>query len=218
MYYSTSFSGTENPISESGNWINGLVVGLDWQDVQKTPGLAFGDAATPSGYSDPTAIVAGAWGPNHYVETVIYNNISGGDVGEFEIRLRTTITAHSITGYELLWDSSGTFQLVRWNGPVEDFTLLSGTLHSAFGSPVTGDVFKGDVGSDNQIRIYKNGVLKYTGDADSTYTTGSPGIGFFRRSGAMSDFGFSSFLASDGTLLNTLKKSGMLSFFLQRTK
>jgi hypothetical protein len=32
--YATSFSLTENPISEGGKWINGGVTGLDWGNVQ----------------------------------------------------------------------------------------------------------------------------------------------------------------------------------------
>ena len=42
--YSTSFPATESPISESSNWTNGLAVGLDWNNVQTTPGKAFGAA------------------------------------------------------------------------------------------------------------------------------------------------------------------------------
>src|SRR5437016_5611565 len=30
--YTTDFALTEDPISEGGNWINGLVVGLDWRN------------------------------------------------------------------------------------------------------------------------------------------------------------------------------------------
>src|SRR5438046_7973905 len=31
--YTTNFPLTENPISEGGNWINGLTNGIDWSDV-----------------------------------------------------------------------------------------------------------------------------------------------------------------------------------------
>ena len=40
--YSTNFPSTENPISESGRWINGGSTGLKWANVRTTPGLAFG--------------------------------------------------------------------------------------------------------------------------------------------------------------------------------
>ncbi len=57
--YSTSFSGTENPISENGNWVGGQSAGGNlWGNVQKTPGFAFG-VSQPTTFGDPTAILTG---------------------------------------------------------------------------------------------------------------------------------------------------------------
>src|SRR5438445_9866419 len=64
--YTTSFPGTENPISESGNWINGGTTGLDWGNVQTTAAKAFG-VSLPSQFGDPTAVLTGSWGPNQTV-------------------------------------------------------------------------------------------------------------------------------------------------------
>ncbi len=62
--YATTFLGTENPLSESGRWIQGATTGVLWGDVRCTPGLAFGNNISPSPpYNDPTAVLPGAWGP-----------------------------------------------------------------------------------------------------------------------------------------------------------
>src|SRR5512143_2109741 len=71
--YSTAFTATENPISESSNWINGRATGLDWQNIRTTPGFAFPVVGNPieAGYDDITAILAGTWSSNQYVRVVI---------------------------------------------------------------------------------------------------------------------------------------------------
>ncbi len=102
--YSTSFPLTENPISESGKWINGAATGLDWTNVRTTPGLAFGTETGSINYNDATAVLAGTWGSTQTAQaTVAVSSASSasGVFEEVELRLRTTITAHSITGYEI---------------------------------------------------------------------------------------------------------------------
>src|ERR1700759_2669448 len=106
--YTTSFPATENPISESGMWINGGTTGVNWTDVQTTPGLAFGtmpgDGSGVAVYADSTAVLAGSWGPDQTPTATLF--ISNGSelpglFEECELRLRTTIQAGSITGYEI---------------------------------------------------------------------------------------------------------------------
>jgi hypothetical protein len=58
--YSTHFPLTENPLSEGGNWIDGLAVGLDWSNVHTRPGLAFASHANGT-YDDSIVIVTGTW-------------------------------------------------------------------------------------------------------------------------------------------------------------
>src|SRR5215467_10733613 len=70
-FYSTQFLTPENPISESGHWINGKSVGLDWQNVITTPGFATFSQPNPDAYDDATAVLTGTWGPNQYVRTVV---------------------------------------------------------------------------------------------------------------------------------------------------
>src|SRR5882757_10676564 len=76
--YSTTFPLTENPISERGSWVGGSSAGVTlaslwakgkfwrgghlWGNVQTSSGLAYG-VSEPTEFGDPTAILAGEWGP-----------------------------------------------------------------------------------------------------------------------------------------------------------
>src|SRR5579862_7646687 len=44
--YTTRFRHTEDPISESSNWLNGRTDGLDWANVRTKSGLAYGTEAS----------------------------------------------------------------------------------------------------------------------------------------------------------------------------
>src|ERR1700730_13394721 len=128
--YSTNFPLTENPISEKGKWINGKLAGQDWANVRTTPGLAFGTETDKVKYDDSTAILAGSWGASQVAQAQVHTvNQNSGIYEEVELRLRTTISAHSITGYEINFrcttDGTQYVQIVRWNGPLGNFTLLA---------------------------------------------------------------------------------------------
>lgn len=198
--YSTLFSGTENPISEGGNWINGGVTGLDWADVQKTPGFAFN--TTGAGLLDATAVLTGSWRSDQQASGIVrVVNLRLSNFQECEIRLRTSISAHSISGYEFNnrcargLDSNSYTQIVRWNGPANNFTVLVDNRGTQYGV-TDGDVLLATaIGS--VLSCYVNGILV----AQTTDTTfqGSPGIGLDVNtlSNPPSDFGFSSFQATD---------------------
>ena len=189
--YTTSFSGTENPISEGGNWINGKTTGLDWADVELTPGLAFGTETGFGGFDDSTAELTGFWGPDQMAQATVYT-LYPTFVGEVELRLRTSISADSITGYEINF-SSGYSQIVRWNGAFGDFTILA----SNTGVSVTkGDIVEATiVGSTITEDI--NGV-QVNQVTDSTFETGSPGIGFYNGGGGTdSEYGFTTYTTTD---------------------
>ncbi len=200
--YATDFPLTQDPISENGNWINGGTVGLDWGNVQTAPGLAFGTVVSGGPpYNDSTAVFSGTWGPNQTACGTIYTvNETDSVYEEVELRLHTTITAHSITGYELngrvTSDGSQYIQIVRWNGAINNFTYLASTkgpgLHN-------GDRMCASIQSGT-LTVFVNGtqVVQAT---DSTYTGGSPGIGFWNQGGTLADnsnYGFSQFSATDG--------------------
>jgi hypothetical protein len=204
--YTTNFPLTENPISEGGNWINGAVVGLDWANVSTTPGLAIGRQTGLVNYADAVALLSGSWGPDQTVTATVYSvNQNDSIFEEVEIRLRSSLSAHRCTGYEINYSarssSNAYVQIVRWNGSLGNFTILDARGGTAYGIK-TGDVVKGTI-VGNVITAYINNVqvLQVT---DNTFSTGSPGMGFYLQNatGKNGDYGFKSFTATDG--LSTL--------------
>lgn len=201
--YQTNFAGTESPICEGGSWQNGktngtgscagIIGGIDWNDMAKQPGFAYN--VNGSGFSDGTAIVTGAWGATQYVRGVAKCN--GSDTNpEIELRVRSTIAAHSITGYEMdLACNSGAGQfvaIVRWNGPNGNFTVLTPGNSNGVS---TGDVVEATaVGC--VLNVYVNRALVATA-TDCTYSSGAPGIGSEQTTGPGTDNGWLSFYASD---------------------
>ena len=206
--YSTTFPTAETPLSEGGKWIDGGVTGLDWASVQVSPsGLAHGTqtgfATGAALYGDSTAVLSGAWGPDQTVTAVVHttNQQTGNIFEEVELRLRTTITAHSITGYECNYAArtvSPYVQVVRWNGPLGSFTPLDGRTGPGLRN---GDVVKCSI-SGSTITTYINDVAIFSVN-DGTYSNGAPGIGFFLQDDGSdaplsTDYGFTSFTATDG--------------------
>ena len=197
--YATEFPLNEDPIYEGGNWINGYSGGLDWSDVATTNGLAFGLQSGLAGNDDATALLAGTWGENQVVSANVH--IGGGQHigGQVELRLRSALSAHECTGYEVNFgvgnSSQGSVGIVRWNGALGDFTPLGWA-----GGPQCilndGDEVKATIMGDT-IVAYINGinVLQTTED---TFSSGNPGMGFYVSDPTLvnSDFGFTSFSAS----------------------
>ena len=200
--YSTNFPLTENPVFEGGKWSNGRTDGIDWFNVATRPGLAYGTQLEAGGFSDSTAILTGNWGPNQTVQATVHSiNQSDNDyvVEEVELRLRSSVFPHRITGYEVNFRcskaSTAYTEIVRWNGPLGKFTYLDHKRGSSYGV-ANGDVVKATM-IGNRITVYVNGV-QVEQATDGTYVTGNPGIGFGRSGSVLpTDFGFSSFTASD---------------------
>jgi len=130
------------------------------------------------------------------------NQRSGDMFEEAAIRLRSTISVHRNEGYEINFrcthDGSQYVQIVRWNGPLGDFsdveTATGPGLHD-------GDIVKATI-VGNVITAYVNGVQVVQG-TDSTFANGNPGMGFYLHgisgaNAANADFGFTTFTASDG--------------------
>jgi hypothetical protein len=203
--YTTSFAGTETPISEGGHWINGQTVALDWKNVNMKPGLAYGaDASGTPNYNDPTALLTGTWGPDQTMQGTVLtvNQQTGSIYEEIEFRLRSTMSAHVNSGYEVNFrathDGSQYCEIVRWNGPLGNFTYIQ---HVSGPGLRNGDTVKATI-IGNVITAYINGVQVAQG-TDSTFTSGNPGIGFYLNgiANANQDYGFTSLTASSvGTL------------------
>jgi hypothetical protein len=203
--YTTTFPLTENPISEGGSWINGQTDGLDWHDMSTTPGLAIGHQSGSS-YTDGTALLTGAWGSTQSAEAVVHATKPQDDCyQEVELRLRSALAPHSCTGYEISFKATKTsgayLIIVRWNGPVGDFTYLLNVSGAQYGV-TEGDVVKATI-AGNVITAYLNGVPM--GHAtDSTYVSGSPGMGMNLETsdatcvGTNGNYGFTRYTATAG--------------------
>jgi hypothetical protein len=190
--YTTSFPSSEKVLSDGGRWISGQTVGLDWGYVSTTPGYATGTAG-PKRFADSVALLQGNWGPNQTAEAVV-RKVSVDGWPEVSLRLRSSLSAHNCTGYEIsdsLRDQDPYLIIVRWNGPVADFTYLLNVKGEKY-RVATGDVMKATI-VGNLITAYKNGVE--IGQAkDDTYPNGLPGFGF--NEGRNGDYGITRFSAA----------------------
>jgi hypothetical protein len=188
--FTTNFDGTESPLSESGAWSH---AGLAWTHVQKSNGVAFGTQTGSGGFDDSYARLSG-FAADQRGSGVIRRINGGSGNHEVEILLRWTDTAHSATGYECLLSYDGTYaQIVRWNGPLGDFTYIGSAQSPPI--PQTGGTFSASI-TGNLIIAYYNGV-EIMRATDSTFATGNPGVGFFIRSSSSNGYlGFTSFTAT----------------------
>jgi hypothetical protein len=213
--YQTSFPATEDPISDNNNWVNGALNGLDWGNVQTTPGHAFGtninpgcSGSNPTACNDSVAGLTGTWAADQSACVVIFMGSSfarNSQIYEYEIHLHRTITAHNSSGYEFNYsshsDGNQYMQIVRWNGALGSFKVLGGSP----GVPVAlnnGDTFcASSVGGVLKSWLVRAGATIQSTNpiTDTTFTGGGPGVGFFNE-GAIGDnanFGFSSFQATE---------------------
>ena len=206
--YGTNFPRAENPISEGGKWSNGQADGFDWANVRTNPGFAFGteiggSRPEPQRYDDSTALLTGAWGPNQTAQATVHSvnqNQDGKVWEEVELRLRSSLSPHKATGYEIMFRCSKSAHaycnVARWEGPLGKFTYLKKAGGSQYGV-ANGDVVKASM-IGNVITVYKNGVQMLQ-TTDNTFKSGNPGMGFYLEgaTGVNGDFGFSNFMATD---------------------
>ncbi len=203
-YYTTSFAATEPTISEGGKWINGGTTGQQWKNVATAGGNAIASAFVGQGsvnYDDSIAVLNTSFTANQYATGTVYKvgGYAPSVTHEIELLLRFQITANSARGYEVLWNTAGAMAVVRWNGPIDNYTDLTpyGVGNALIGVPVTGDVLRAQI-VGNVITVYKNGVQVFQVDitavSGSVWTSGQPGIGFFPRVGAtLASYGWSDF-------------------------
>jgi hypothetical protein len=193
--YSTRFQRDEDPISEDGKWINGGKDGIDWYNVVTKGGVAHG-TVSHGAYTDPTALLVGTWGKNQTVKAKVFSrNQTEKYYQEVEIRLRSKLSPHQCTGYEVFWRCLKTpnayAEIVRWNGKLGDWISLKKHTGARYGVK-DGDLVKATV-RGNVIKGYINGV-EVISVTDDTFKEGNPGMGFnFGVDRTNGDFGFSSY-------------------------
>jgi hypothetical protein len=213
--YSTRFERDEDPISEGGAWLNGRTDGIDWIDCITKDGVCFGaisrmgvperraeqgnlaGADAPEGdYDDPTAVLAGLWGPDqHGTATVFSRNPTDEYFQEVQIRLRHTMRPSFCSGYEVFFrclkTDEGYAEIVRWNGKVGDWTSLKRLVGAQYGvqhgdlieASVVGNVLTGSINGTEVISV-----------VDDVIASGAPGVGFnFGVGDPNIDHGLSSF-------------------------
>lgn len=207
--FSTTFPDTENPISQGSIWTNGGAVGIDRTNVRTTTGKAFGTEPGNSGsiYDDSVATIqTGSWGNDQASEcTVFIVPTAPAPNAECELLLRTTISSNSQVGYEFNVSASTGINyatIVRLEGTIGTFTTLAQRLDLHL---VDGDImgFK-VVGSS--FSAYLNGSLILGPVSDTTYPSGSPGIGFFlkNQTGNNDHYGITRFSTNDAGILPSL--------------
>jgi chitodextrinase len=188
--YSTNFDLTENPISEGGVWSHN---GTDWAVVQSGDGIAYGTQTGTNNYDDSYATLSG-FSADHTAIGVIHlaSTIDTSCTHEIELHLRWSDSANLAQGYEINMSFDGSVQIVRWNGGLGSFNFLGSGSYTGV---IDGAVFKASI-IGNAITAYVNDQQVATA-TDTTFNTGNPGIGFFRRNcGSNADFGFTSFTAT----------------------
>ena len=186
MFWDTSFNFTEAPISQSGAWLHNAT---PWSLVDTSSSVVAGGAAygTQTGtgqFDDSYAYLAGVWGANQGGQVIVHLDgaISHASTHEIEILLRVQDSSTQVTAYECNLAYDGSYaEIVRWNGPLGNFTYVApqGSGGPGPGVVATGGIFSAHI-IGNTITSFYNGVQLNTA-TDNVLTAGNPGIGFFRN-------------------------------------
>src|SRR5262249_30992606 len=130
-------------------------------------------------YDDPTAVLAGVWGPDQYARAEVFSRDPTDEYfQEVEIRLRSTMEPHRCAGYEVFFrclkTDGGYAEIVRWNGKIRDFTSPAKLSGPQYGGE-DGDIIEASI-TGNVIKGYINGGGMISAP-DDVFGQGGPGIG-----------------------------------------
>lgn len=188
---STSFPTTENPISESGRWVNN---GTLWTKVQVSGALAFGQQDNSGGFDDSFTHLASSFPSDQWGEGTIHKGSTSG-LMEVEVLLRANSSSSSATFYECNLAHDGAYtEIVRWEGGLGSFTYLSQPGSVGF-TPADGDKFYAQIkGSVITVKVWRVAIGSYTtvnsydtASDSKIYRVGKPGFAFYRSGGAASN-------------------------------
>jgi hypothetical protein len=218
----TPLSENHNWINQGTCADSALCRGAGGSNINSSTGVAHGtqSGAAPPPYLDSGAIVGGAWGPSQMVRIVVNwdgNGNTNNNYDETEIRLRNTFSNGHGQGYNINCrtgtpNSNSYVQMGRFN-PNGTFTSPFAQASGKNAGCTNGDVLTGAVVNNARgqpvISFYRNGVLIIQGTdtgGAAAIQSGSPGFGFYHQcasqpcggsNGSNTDFGISSFFASD---------------------
>lgn len=214
--YQTSFDLTETKVSEGARWIRstpegGASVHSGWHDVSTTGGNAvprFNAGPGDPNYDDCYAYLSGTWYLDMESESTIYN-AAASSPREVELLFRCNDTSTTVSTYECLFAIGGGAAIVRWNGAPGDFTYLIVDGDPGFTGP------SGGLSDGDRIRARCSGTAgtvtlqmwyaraatpttwvsigSVTDTSPSRLLTGSPGVGFFNRTGLPLNYGIKDF-------------------------
>lgn len=204
--YDTTFPSALTPFNDSGIFLLGGTTGLDWNDPQSSIGSCYASVFS-SNDDDCVAVLPSRFTPTKHWAWGKYKALAGytpPSTQEVGIYVGVTGAAHSWKGYEINQGFGLTTQPVRWNGPHSNFdtgvfTTVSGAGFTAADGNGILVLFDSTSGSPI-ISIWQNvasasilSTLSGTPDFKITDTTagkinsGSPGFGFFVRTGTGAD-------------------------------
>lgn len=190
-FYTTTFPLTEGSISENGAW---LTPASPWTPIQTAGGRARGTQTlhAPPPYDDSWALLTGFSPDQACLATVDLSSPGGGGSQEIELILRGQIDpqGNGMRGYEVdvSWNNQA-FQVVRLNGPVNDFTVINagGGFITTNASVLQGDQWYAEM-MGNIITVkckpIATGVWSTCATIDVTgqdiiWTRGNPGVGAY---------------------------------------
>lgn len=185
--FTTLFPLTENPISQGGKWDGGAAVGLDWLNFKTASGVACAGGASsssPPPFNDSLAVLRSsviALAADQYVSWIIHKAPGYTPPGTHELGglLRFQLGPNVARGYEYYCGATGSSTLIRWNGPLNNFSTM-GTTGPGPVSPSDGDIMLFTaVGA--VLTAYQNGSMVWTA-TDATWATGQGGLQSYAES------------------------------------
>lgn len=152
------FDTARDPITLDTNWVHNAT---SWQPVRIFNNATLGLIACAKNFTeledDAYAYVNPSRFPASAVDQEVIVTIgktSGVFNGELEILLRVGDTSSTVGAYECLFNvGNGAHQVVRWNGPLHNFTVLFDLGAGIPGGVATGDRFRARVVGTNPCVI-----------------------------------------------------------------
>lgn len=191
----STFDGTEDPLSEGGRWLNTM---SGWSGASKGGGVLTSNLINGDGFSYINNPVI--YSTNQYAQIVVSNNWdSGGHYAGVSVR-----SGDGIGGYGI-WTSPNQLEIGRYYDNVGSSIAQSSTVWVS-----AGDIIRIEV-EGSTIRLKKNGVI-IASVVDTTFADGQPGVNTWDTgaNAALADFYEAGILnPQDGLQVKATRISGV---------